>query len=138
MWFYLDNPITSEQLDGFKSFVYIITNTVNGKQYIGKKKLTFIRRRRIKDSKRRKTFVKESDWQDYYGSSELLSKDLVKFGKDGFKREILHLCSSHTEATYLELKEQVTRDVLLKPAEYYNSYVGCRLNRTHLIGKQID
>jgi len=138
MWYYQNNPIDPEQLNGYKSFVYLITNTVNDKKYVGKKKLQFTRKKKVKNSKRRVTEIRESDWAEYYGSSEALAKDIVKYGKDAFRREILYLCNTHTEATYLELKEQVIRDVLLHPADYYNSYVGCRLNRTHLLGNRKD
>jgi hypothetical protein len=30
------------------------------------------------------------------------------------------------------MKEQITRDVLLKPEEYYNSFVGGKIHRNHL------
>lgn len=138
MWYYKENPITPEEVCPYKSFVYVITNTVNQKKYIGKKKTVFMRRKKLKNSKRRIKEYKTSDWEDYYGSSEALAKDIVRYGKNVFRREILHLCNSHTEASYLEIKEQLTRDVLLNPVEYYNAYVGCRLNRTHLIGRQKD
>ncbi len=131
-WLYNGIQVLPEELEGYKSFVYIITCLVNGRQYIGKKKLQFTRRRKIKDSKRRKTFVKESDWADYYGSSEALAKDIIKYGKENFKREILRLCLTNPEASYYELMEQMTRDVLYRPVEYYNAYVGARISRRHL------
>jgi len=136
MWLYEGQEVTPEQLKDFKSFVYCVTCVVNGKQYFGKKRLQFIQKKKIKDSKRRKTFVKESDWADYYGSSAELAKDIQKYGKENFTREILHLCKTHALASYWELWEQMTRHVLLFPAEYYNSYAGARINRSHVLGKE--
>jgi hypothetical protein len=136
MWLYNGSEITPEEINGYKSFVYTITCLVNGKQYIGKKKLQFTRRKKIKDSNRRKTFVRESDWEDYYGSSESLARDIVKYGKDNFKREILRLCLTNTEATYYELWEQMVRHVLFNHALYYNNYVGARIHRNHVVKKE--
>jgi hypothetical protein len=56
-------------------------------------------------------------------------------GLDHFEREILHLCKSKGELNYTELKEQVIRDVLLKPNEYHNAFVGGKIHRNHLLKK---
>ena len=45
------------------------------------------------------------------------------------------------EMTYLEAKEQFARDVLLKPDEYYNKFIGCKLHAKHvaiLMNKVVD
>jgi len=133
MWLLNNEPVTPDAVEGYKSFVYVITNLANGKKYVGKKRLMFIRRKKIKDSKRRKTFVKPSDWEDYYGSSEALAKDIVKYGKENFQREILRLCKSNAEASYWELWEQMSRHVLYNPIEYYNNYCGARIHRNHVL-----
>ena len=135
-WLYQGSPIIPEQLLDYKAFVYIITCTVNGKQYIGKKRLQFIRKKKIKDSKRKKTFVRESDWETYYGSSEALAKDIVKYGKQAFTREIIRLCKSNSESTYWELYEQLSRHVLLDPVCFYNNYVGARIHRNHVLKEE--
>ncbi len=137
-WLYQDQPITSEELLQYKAFVYIITNTSNGKQYVGKKKCHFTRTKKVKDKKRKVREIKESDWETYYGSSEALAKDIVRFGKESFKREILHLCASPAIASYYEIKEQLARDVLLKPVEYYNSFVGCKIHRSHVLKAPLE
>ena len=71
-------------------FVYIITNTTNDRQYIGKKLAKFSRSRPpLKGRKNKRRTKVESDWRDYYGSSDELNEDIAQLGKDNFKREIL-------------------------------------------------
>ena len=95
-------------------FVYLITKIENGRKYIGKK---FFWRKKIlpvtKTRKRRKHTQVESDWKSYYGSSEELNSDIEKYGKDNFRREILHICKTKGECGYLEAKEQFVRDALI-------------------------
>lgn len=134
-WLYQDGPIDPSTLEGYKSFVYIITNKATGKKYIGKKRLQFVRMKKVKDSKRRKKHVKTSDWESYYGSSELLAKDIVTYGKENFERRIIRLCESNALASYYELKEQIDQGVLFKPAEFYNHYIGARIHRNHVVKK---
>lgn len=115
-------------------FVYLITNVKNGRKYIGKK---FFWRKKIlpitKSRKRRKHTQVESDWKSYYGSSEELNSDIDKYGKDNFRREILHLCRTKGECGYLEAKEQFVRDALLTD-EYYNTWIQVRVRKNHING----
>lgn len=115
-------------------FVYLITNVKNGRKYIGKK---FFWRKKIlpitKTRKRRKHTQVESDWKSYYGSSEELNSDIDKYGKDNFRREILHLCRTKGECGYLEAKEQFVRDALLTD-EYYNTWIQVRVRKNHING----
>ena len=39
-WMYEGNPFTSDDIGDYYGFVYRITNTTNGKQYIGRKYFT--------------------------------------------------------------------------------------------------
>jgi len=115
-------------------FVYLITNLENGRKYIGKK---FFWRKKIlpvtKTRKRRKHTQVESDWKSYYGSSEELNSDIEKYGKDNFRREILHICKTKGECGYLEAKEQFVRDALLTD-EYYNTWIQVRVRKNHING----
>lgn len=99
-----------------EGFVYLITNLQTGKLYIGKK--SFWSRRKTKKLRRRQT--KESDWKDYYSSSEYLIKDVELLGKQNFKREILYLCGNKKSMTMLEAREQFRNDVIFHPDKYYN------------------
>lgn len=112
------------------SFVYIITNTISGRKYIGKKSL---RRTQIKRKagKRNSKIIKESDWRDYYGSNKELLADIEYYGHLNFSREILCWCATKGDANYYELKYQILEQVLEKE-EYYNVYIGSRIHANHL------
>jgi hypothetical protein len=128
-WFYKNNEFTEEQVGAFKAFVYCITNLESGRKYVGKKKLLFKKTKTVK--KKKLKFLAPSDWQDYYGSSQELKDDVEALGKEKFRREILHLCLSPAESSYLELYEQITRNALLSN-DYYNNFVGARIHRNHV------
>lgn len=124
MWIYQDKAIQDLQdiPDYSKAvgFTYKITCILTGKFYIGKKSLISTRRTKIGKrekaaTKTRKTFkqvVKESDWLDYWGSSEELLNDIEAHGKENFIREILEICYSKKYLGYCELKHQILHDVL--------------------------
>jgi hypothetical protein len=140
-WFYENEPI-NEIDPSFIGFIYCITNLIDGRRYIGKKKVTFkktsVKTVKLKNGEKRKKKIRStvpSDWDTYYGSSEELKKDVEKLGKENFKREITKWCRTLSECSYFEIKAQLENDVLLYPELYYNAYVGCRINRTHMIGK---
>ena len=114
--------------DGVVGFVYLITNTTTGRMYVGKKLAKFKRSRPpLKGRKNKRRHTVESDWQDYYGSSDLLIEDVNKLGKEKFKREILYFCRSKGECNYLEAKEQFARGVL-ESDDYYNGHIRVRVH----------
>lgn len=108
-------------------FIYLIHNTVTDKKYIGKKQcLTKLKRPPLKGKKNRRIEVKESDWKSYTGSSVDLNADIEKYGKDKFNFIILHYCDSKWELGYREIKEQISRDVILRE-DYYNGILNVRI-----------
>lgn len=129
-WTYNGKLFTIEQAGSHVGFVYLITNLLDGRLYVGQKKLTKKVRRKRKN-KRDRIESKSSDWQDYFGSNEQLQQDVAKHGADNFTREVLHLCKSKAMMNWVELREQVLRDVLFD-TKYYNSYIGGRINRKQL------
>lgn len=131
MWLYHDSPFEPTELDPKKiyGFVYLIENLVNGRKYVGKKLFFFKGFKTVK--KKKKRILVESDWKTYYGSSNALQKDLDDLGKDNFRRTILHLCTSKSECSYLEMKEQVERNAILAD-EYYNDQIRVRVTRVQL------
>ena len=111
-------------------FVYIITNLTNDRKYIGKKFFWTTKRKTV-NNKKRKVKV-ESDWKNYWSSSEELKKDIKDLGETNFKREIIHLCKSKGVTNYLEAKEQFQRTVLEDNEKWYNGIINCRVNKTHI------
>lgn len=132
MWYYKGKEFTSEQIGDYIGFVYIITDLSNDKKYVGKKLL--ISKRRLpplKGKTRKRTVIKESDWQSYFGSSDEIKGILEEKGADNFHREILHLCSARGELSYMELKEQMDREVLLND-DFYNGIIQVKIHRSHV------
>ncbi|NBO29715.1 MAG: hypothetical protein EBV10_10820 [Synechococcaceae bacterium WB6_1A_059] len=140
MWLYKGIEI-NELPERAIGFVYLITNIITGKKYIGKKlgkfsKVTY-KTVKLKNGTKKKKRIKskiDSDWQTYYGSNEQLNKDVVQLGTENFKREILYYCYSKAECSYIEGREQFTRKVL-ESDEYYNGQISVRVHGTHIKGK---
>jgi len=131
-WLYEGQPFESDMIGDYVGFVYLITNLENDKKYIGKKWFWSTKKMPpLKGKKRKRTVVKESDWKQYYGSSEEVKLLLEQHGKDNFKREILRLCKTKGECTYYEAKLQFDFDVLLRD-DYYNEFIGCKIHSKHL------
>jgi hypothetical protein len=132
MWYYKNQKFTSEMIEDYVGFVYLITDISNGKKYVGKKLLTSKRKLPpLKGKTRRRTVVKETDWEKYYGSSEEVKLMVEEKGADNFHREILYLCYTKGELGYLEAKYQFEHDVLLRD-DYYNGIIQCKIHRNHV------
>ncbi len=138
-WIYDGNYI-DELPEKTVGFVYIITNMLTGKRYIGKKNAKFKKTRQKKVKTKITNVVKikkirsevDSDWRTYYGSSEHLKNDIESLGKENFKREIIRFCTAKGELSYYEAKMQFDHDVLLYPDLWYNNWVYVKVHRTHL------
>ena len=127
-WLYRGKPFNAEDAENWVGFVYRITNTVNGKQYIGKKVFSFKRSKKIKNSIRKKRFQVVSDWETYYGSNKQLHEDIQKHGPEWFTREIIRLCKTKSECSYFELKEQMAVDAILRD-DYYNIWISAKIHQ---------
>lgn len=115
-------------------FIYIVEDLVSEKKYIGKKQFKFKKYKTVKG--KRKGYFAESDWKEYYGSSETLKEQVSAIGPDSFKRTILKLCKSKSECSYWEAYFQFHYEVLLKPDEFYNEWISVKVRRAHLVKKK--
>ena len=131
-WTYEGKPFDSDQIEDNIGFVYLITDLTNDKKYNGKKNFWSTRRLPpLKGKTRRRTVKKESDWKEYFGSSEQVKLLVEESGQERFKREIIRLCKSKGEMSYYEAKEQFDREVLFSD-EYYNEFIGCKIHAKHV------
>lgn len=128
-WIYQGKVFTENDIDNNYGFVYLITNHINNKKYIGKKLFWSAKTKQV--NKKKKKYKVLSDWQNYYGSNDALNKDVETYGKENFTREIIHLCKSKGECSYLEAKEQFNRNVI-ESAEYYNTWIMVRVRDSHI------
>ena len=131
MWLYENKPF-EETPEEYQGFVYEVTEIDTVKKYIGKK--NFWKPKTLPITKTRKRRVRtrtESDWREYFGSSNELQSLVESRGSDKFKREILILCKTKGEMSYHEAKLQFERDVLLSD-EYFNEFIGCKIHSRHI------
>lgn len=135
-WYFQNRCIEPEDIpEGSIGYIYRITSLIDlpdypkGSLYIGRKMLNFSRRAKISKreqeatNNRRKKFkvvIKESDWRDYFGSSDVLKVLVAQYGEDNFKREIIMFCKDKLSMSYWELHYQIVEEVLFKP-----SFNGC-------------
>jgi len=139
-WNYQGTPVDTLPEDCI-GFVYIITNNLSKRKYIGKKLAKFskttLKTVKLKNGTKKKKKIRskiDSDWRDYYGSSPELTRDIEALGKENFTREILFYCKSKAETSYIELKEQILRGVL-ESNDYYNGHIQVRVHGSHIINK---
>tara|TARA_R100001509_G_scaffold118102_1_gene72604 strand:- start:250 stop:942 length:693 start_codon:yes stop_codon:yes gene_type:complete len=105
-------------------FVYIITNTKNGKAYVGCKQYYSMNKKKTKHK-----------WEIYTGSSKYLNADIKKIGKEHFTFEVIAEYKNKRSLQYYEVYYQMKWDVLTAVIEgtdepaFYNSYVGGKFYR---------
>lgn len=124
-----DCSIINESTEVPFGFIYLITNKVTNKKYIGKKQcLTVLKRAPLKGKKNKRHKTVETDWRVYTSSSRQLNEDIEKQGKDDFTFEILRFCDSKWQLAYEETKIQFEKEVLLSD-DYYNGIINCRIGK---------
>lgn len=92
-------------------FIYVITNHLNDRKYVGCKQIKTVRK---------------TDWRTYTGSNSKLNAEILKHGEKYFSFLILKVCNNKKELKYSELCEIVARDAIMKP-EYYNEFISFKL-----------
>ena len=122
-------------------YVYLITNNVSGRKYIGKKLAKFAKTTykivKLKNGTKKRKKIRskiDSDWLTYYGSNHELNKDVAELGPENFTREILFYCKSKAECSYIEAREQFNYKVL-ESDDWYNGHIQVRVHGSHIINK---
>lgn len=120
---------TPKDITKYQGYVYRITHIPTGKFYVGKK---FFWNKKtlppLKGKKNRRHSRVESDWKNYYGSSNNLLNDIEKYGKKQFERRILRCCENKWDCAFFELQEQLNQSVLFRD-DSYNEIINIRLRR---------
>lgn len=139
-WLFEDS-IVETLPDDCVGFVYLITNLVSGRKYIGKKLAKFsktsYRTVKLKNGTKKKKRIKskvDSDWREYFGSNDELISDVAKLGIQQFRRQILFYCKTKAECSYVEAREQFACKVLESDL-YYNGHIQVRVHGSHIKGK---
>jgi hypothetical protein len=143
MTWYYQGTIIEELPDDCVGFVYLITNNISGRKYIGKKLAKFAKTTyktvKLKNGTKKKKKIRgkiDSDWREYYGSSDQLTADVLQLGSENFTREILYYCQSKAECSYIEAREQFRRRVL-ESDDYYNGHIQVRVHGSHIKKSQL-
>jgi len=123
-WIYGEKVFDTCDIGDYFGFVYLITNRVNKRQYIGRKYFWSFRK---PPGKKRKV-KQESDWKKYYGSCPELKEDIKLYGKEFFSRVILSLHTTKGTCNYEETKQLFLNNVLSESLDngdpaYYNSNI---------------
>ena len=115
-----------KDFDEYQGIIYLITNKVNGKQYIGKKNLWCVRKLPpLKGNTNKRHVRKETDWKKYYGSSKYLTSEIEKYGEENFERVALALCYNKWQLQYYEGFFQYHCEVLMSD-DWYNGLIAVK------------
>ena len=85
-------------------FIYITTNMINGKKYIGQK-------------------IFKYNWKTYLGSGQHFKRAVKKHGRENFHRDIVALAYSKEELNQLEI-EFIKNHNAVESEDYYNISFG--------------
>ena len=126
-WIYNENPFTSNDIGDNFGFVYLITNKLNSRRYIGRKYFWSFR---TPKGKKRKV-KSESDWKNYYGSCPELKEEIERLGRENFSRTIISLHKTKGKTNFEETRQLFVNGVLTESLDsggpaFYNSNI---LNR---------
>lgn len=103
-------------------FIYITTNIIDGKRYIGQRKF---------DSKG------HTAWQNYLGSGTHLKRAVKKYGEDKFKRDIVDIAYTKEELDKKEI-QWIADCNAVESKDFYNIAEGGTFKMTEEIKQTIS
>ena len=130
-WIYRGSVFDGSDIGDYYGFVYRITCSTTNRAYIGRK--YFWQKRKPRNTgatTKRRRVTSESNWRNYFGSSDELKADVAKHGRDAFTREILSLHKTPGRVNYEETRQLFLHDVLTErltdgtPAFYNSNILG--------------
>lgn len=129
-WIFDGQSFSSKDIGKSYGFVYLITDSMTGKMYVGRKYFWSMRKKKGVTKRKRE----ESDWKSYYGSGDEIKALVKEFGQNRFIRQILSVHLTRGDVNYSEVREQFRRDVLEKD-EYINANINGKWFRkpSHII-----
>lgn len=99
-----EEKITYKEIKDPYGFIYITTNLVNGKRYLGQRAFT-------------------EGWNAYLGSGNNFKKALKKYGKENFHRDIIYICYSKEDLNQIEYELSIFFNVV-ESNDWYNLVLG--------------
>jgi hypothetical protein len=117
-------------INQYHGYIYLTINTITGFKYLGKKNFFHSSQKKLGKKEleslpqgrgrkpTKKLVIKESDWKNYYGSSNQVKQT----PKENMVRYVLKLCKNKKELTYWETKLLFTLEVL-EHDEYINDNI---------------
>ena len=100
----IDEKVIYKETKDPYGFIYITTNLINGKRYLGQRKFS-------------------KGWKAYLGSGRLIKKAIKKYGKKNFHKNIICICNSQKELNEVERELTIFFDVV-ESDDWYNLALG--------------
>lgn len=94
-------------------FIYHIEQKSTGRKYIGRK--MFYENKTVQKNKIKKKIKKETNWLNYWSSSQTLINLVEEMGEEDFVRRILVFCSTKSQMIYSEECLLYFCDAMLNP-----------------------
>jgi len=98
--------------DEWFGFIYRVLEINTGREYIGKKQFTKLKRKKVKNRKNRKHVRSESNWKEYTSSSNYINESIESNGIEQYKFVIESLHKTKGSLFYAEVKKQIEEDVM--------------------------
>lgn len=94
-------------------FIYITTNLINGRRYLGSKVFSY-------------PSGKNNKWKDYLGSGKALKNAIKQYGRENFHRNIIYIANSFEELEQMETYFILVYDAA-RSLDWYNIKEGSNL-----------